>query len=225
MIWGNTLIKCWIDCCLAPSRWIIKVNRVKVAHYCQGKLKFTAANLPWWIWICRSEFEFSVVNFNLTWWILICPGEEFEFAVVNLNLPWWIWICCGEFEFAVVNFNLTWWIWICRGEFEFAAVNFNMPWQLWATRGGLPNVGYTGMSHRPGSIFHLQKSRIGPKFLKFYSRAGPTFLKFYSRTGSLFDNLVSNTPAQMSKIPVAFLICFLQPDVFIFVLQSVSSFL
>ena len=30
--------------------------------------------------------------------------------------------------------------------------------------GGLPNVGYTGMCHRPGSIFHFQKSRTGPKF-------------------------------------------------------------
>ena len=42
-------------------------------------------------------------------------------------------------------------------------------------RGGLPDVGYTGMCHQPGSIFHLQKSRTGPKFLKFYSRTGPTF--------------------------------------------------
>ena len=30
--------------------------------------------------------------------------------------------------------------------------------------GVLPNVGYTGMCHRPGSIFHFQKSRTGPKF-------------------------------------------------------------
>ena len=29
---------------------------------------------------------------------------------------------------------------------------------------GLPYVGYTGMCHRPGSIFHFQKSRTGPKF-------------------------------------------------------------
>ena len=42
-------------------------------------------------------------------------------------------------------------------------------------RGELPNVGYTGMCQQPGSIFHLQKSRTGPKFLKFYSRTGPTF--------------------------------------------------
>ena len=43
--------------------------------------------------------------------------------------------------------------------------------------GELPDVGYMGMCHRPasaGSIFHLQKSRTGPTFLKFYSRTGPT---------------------------------------------------
>ena len=47
-------------------------------------------------------------------------------------------------------------------------------------RGGgeLPNVMYTGMCHWPGSIFDLQKSRTGPKFLKFYSRTGPTFWSF-----------------------------------------------
>ena len=46
-------------------------------------------------------------------------------------------------------------------------------------RGGeLPNVGYTGMCHRPGSIFHLQKSRTGSKVLKFYSRIGPIFWSF-----------------------------------------------
>ena len=31
-------------------------------------------------------------------------------------------------------------------------------------RGELPYVGYTGIYHRPGSIFHFQKSRTGPKF-------------------------------------------------------------
>ena len=41
--------------------------------------------------------------------------------------------------------------------------------------GGLPNVGYTGMCHRQGSIFHLQKSRTGAKFWNFYSRTGPAF--------------------------------------------------
>ena len=28
----------------------------------------------------------------------------------------------------------------------------------------LPNVGYTGMCHRPGSIFHFRKSRADPDF-------------------------------------------------------------
>ena len=30
------------------------------------------------------------------------------------------------------------------------------------------NVGYTGMCHRPGSIFHFQKSRTGPDFGTFF---------------------------------------------------------
>ena len=59
-------------------------------------------NVLWWIWNCRSEFEFAVVNFNLLWWIWMCCGE-FEFTVVNLKLPQWIWICSCEFEFAMVN--------------------------------------------------------------------------------------------------------------------------
>ena len=59
---------------------------------------------------------------------------------------------------------------------------------------------YMGMCHRPGSIFHFQKSRPG---LKFWNR--PWFLKFCSTTGSFFDNLVSNPGFQMSKIAVAFL--------------------
>ena len=70
-------------------------------------------------------------------------------------------------------------------------------------RGGeLPYVRYTGMCHRPGSSFHFQKSRTGPKFLNFTPEQAllfegllqnrPYFLKIYSRTGSFFDNLVSN---------------------------------
>ena len=104
-------------------------------------------NLLWWIWNCRSEFEFAVVNLNLPWWIWICLGE-FEFAVVNLNLPWWIWICCGKSKFAVVNLNLPWRIWIYCGEFEitavnlnfavvnlnFAVVNLNLSWWVWNLR-------------------------------------------------------------------------------------------
>ena len=64
-----------------------------------------------------------------------------------------------------------------------------------------------------------------PQIFEVLLQNRPYFLKFYSRTGSFFDNLVSNALAQMSKIPVAFVFCFLQPDVFIFVLQNVSSFL
>ena len=41
--------------------------------------------------------------------------------------------------------------------------------------GELPDIGYTGMCHRPGLIFHHQKSKTSPKFFKFYSRTGPTF--------------------------------------------------
>ena len=78
--------------------------------------------------------------------------------------------------------------------------------------GRLPNVRYTGMCHRPWSIFHFQKSRTGPQVLRFYSR-----------TGSFFDNLNSNAPAQISKISVAFGFCFLQPDVIIFVLLYLSK--
>ena len=71
---------------------------------------------------------------------------------------------------------------------------------------GLPNVGYTGMCHQPGSICHFQKSRTGP-ILNFevLLQNRPYFLKIYYRTGSFSDNLVSNAPAPMSKIPVAFL--------------------
>ena len=30
--------------------------------------------------------------------------------------------------------------------------------------GQLPNVGYMGMCHQPGLIFHFQTSRTGPEF-------------------------------------------------------------
>ena len=85
-------------------------------------------NLPWWIWICRGEFELAVVNLNLPQRIWICP-DEFKFDVVNLNLPWWIWNCRSEFDFGVVNLDLLLWIWICRG--EFAVVNLNLPCWIW----------------------------------------------------------------------------------------------
>ena len=54
--------------------------------------------------------------------------------------------------------------------------------------GELTNVGYTGMCHRPGSIFHIQNR---PQIFNFF-RNRLYFLKFYSRTGPFFDNLVSN---------------------------------
>ena len=75
------------------------------------------------------------------------------------------------------------------------------------------------MCHRPASIFHFQKTPNVEVLLQ----NRPYFLTFYSRTGSFFDDLVSNAPAQMSKIPVAFGFCFLQPDVFIFVLLYLSK--
>ena len=56
---------------------------------------------------------------------------------------------------------------------------------------GAPYVGYTGMCHQPGSIFHFQKSRTGPNFEVLLQNM-PYLLKFYSRTGCFFDNLVSN---------------------------------
>ena len=57
--------------------------------------------------------------------------------------------------------------------------------------GGLPYVGYKGMCHRPGSIFHFQKSEQAPNF-EVLLQNRPYFLKVYSRTGFFFDNLVSN---------------------------------
>ena len=41
--------------------------------------------------------------------------------------------------------------------------------------GELPNVGYTGMCHRPGSIFHFQKPRTSPKFWSFTPEQAPLF--------------------------------------------------
>ena len=45
-------------------------------------------------------------------------------------------------------------------------------------RGGgeeLPNVGYMGMCHLPGSIFHFQKSRTGSKFLNYFQEQAIIF--------------------------------------------------
>ena len=93
---------------------------------CHGEFKFDLVNLdlPQWIWICRSEFEFA----ERIW---ICSGE---FATADFNSPWRIWTCSGQLEFAavnlnfaVVNLNLPWWILIFHGEFEFALVNLKLP--------------------------------------------------------------------------------------------------
>ena len=77
-----------------------------------------------------------------------------------------------------------------------------------------------------GRFFTSKNPEHAPSF-EVLLQNRPYFLKFYSRTGSCFDNLVSNAPAQMSKIPVAFGYCFLPPllqsDVFIFVILYLSK--
>ena len=76
-------------------------------------------------------------------------------------------------------------------------------------RGQLSNVRYTGMCHRPGSIFQLQKSRTGPKFLKFYSRTGPTFSSF-TQEQDPFLTIWSPTPrlkCQKSQLLSSFVSC------------------
>ena len=76
-----------------------------------------------------------------------------------------------------------------------------------------------------GRFFTSKNPEQAPNF-EVLLQNRPYFLKFYL---SFFDNLamVSNAPAQMSKIPVAFGFCFLQPllqpDVFIFVLLYLSK--
>ena len=75
--------------------------------------------------------------------------------------------------------------------------------------GELPNVLYTGMCHRPGSIFHLEISRTGPKFLKFYSRTGPTFWSFTPEQDP-FLTIWSPTPrlkCQKSQLLSSFVSC------------------
>ena len=75
----------------------------------------------------------------------------------------------------------------------------------------------------------------GRFFTSKNSELAPNFWIFTPEQALLFEVLLQNRilfwqsgvqcPGQMPKIPVAFVFCFLQPDVFIFVLQSVSSFL
>ena len=77
-----------------------------------------------------------------------------------------------------------------------------------------------------GRFFTSKNPEQAPNF-EVLLQNRPYLLKVYSRTGSFFDNLVSNTWLKCI-IPVAFSVCFLQPDVFTFVLlylASVSSFL
>ena len=73
-----------------------------------------------------------------------------------------------------------------------------------------------------GRFFTSKNPEQAPNFVVLLQNR-PYFLKFYSRTVSFFDNLVSNTLAQISKITVAFGFCFLQPDVFTFVLLYLSK--
>ena len=73
-----------------------------------------------------------------------------------------------------------------------------------------------------GRFFTSKNPEQAPNFVVLLQNR-PYFLKFYSRTGSFFDNLVSSTLAQISKIRVAFGFCFLQPDVFTFVLLYLSK--
>ena len=64
--------------------------------------------------------------------------------------------------------------------------------------GGLPYVGYTGMCHRPGSIFHFQKSRTGPKFWSFTSEQALPF-EVLLQNRILFWQAGLKRLAQMSK--------------------------
>ena len=104
--------------------------------------------------------------------------------------------------------------------------------------GGLPYVGYTGMCHRPESIFHFQKIQNRPQILKFYSRTGPTFWSFTPEQALPFEVLLQNRIlfwqfglkrlAQMSKsqLLTAFVSCSLMSSLlFYYAWASVSSFL
>ena len=70
--------------------------------------------------------------------------------------------------------------------------------------------------------FSLPKIQNRPQILKFYSRTGPTFWSFTPEPDS-FLTIWSQTPGSNVKIPVAFSFCFLQPDVFTFVLLYLSK--
>ena len=67
---------------------------------------------------------------------------------------------------------------------------------------------------------YVPPTRVDFSLSKIQNR--PQILKFYSRTGSFFDNLVSITQLKCQN-PVVFSFCFLQPDVFTFVLLHLSK--
>ena len=67
---------------------------------------------------------------------------------------------------------------------------------------------------------YVSPTRVDFSLPKIQNR--PQILKFYSRTGS-FLTIWSQTPCSNVKIPVAFSFCFLQPDVFTFVLLYLSK--
>ena len=85
--------------------------------------------------------------------------------------------------------------------------------------GELPYVGYVPLTRVD---FSLPKIQDRPQILKFYSRTGPTFWSFIPEQDP-FLTIWSQTPGSNVKIPVAFSFCFLQPDVFTFVLLYLSK--
>ena len=70
--------------------------------------------------------------------------------------------------------------------------------------------------------FSLPKIQNRPQILKFYSGTGPTFRSFTPEQDP-FLTIWSQTSGSNVKISVAFSFCFLQPDVFTFVLLYLSK--
>ena len=84
-----------------------------------------------------------------------------------------------------------------------------------------------GMYHRPGLIFHFQKSRTGPKFWSFTPEQALPF-EVLLQNKILFWQSGLKCPAQMSKsqLPSAFVSCSLMSSLlFYYTWASVSSFL
>ena len=126
----------------------------------------------------------------------------------------------------------SWWIryiptinisWTSLSIFENSCSVKSMSVQNSLGGGELPNVEYRGMCHQPGSIFHLQKSSTGPKFLKFYSRTGPTFWSFTPEQDP-FLTIWSPTPwlkGQKSQLLSSFVSCnLMSPFLFCKVFQA-----